>query len=71
MKELIVSYTKKDFRIETFPAGGPGGQHQNRSNTAVRITHEQSGLSSVCREYRSQLQNRNAAFRKLAKMILN
>lgn len=69
-RKLLVSYTKTDYRIEAFPAGGPGGQHQNRSNTAIRITHLPSGLSSVSREFRSQHQNKQEAFKKLSKMAV-
>lgn len=63
-RELAFSVTRKDLRIETFAAGGPGGQHQNTSNTAVRITHPASGASGVARDSRSQHQNmRNALHR--------
>lgn len=65
-RKLIHSQTKKDFKVDTFTAGGPGGQHRNRKKTAVRITHRQSGISSSCSTYKSQNQNRKEAFRKLA-----
>jgi peptide chain release factor 1 len=68
---LVFSARKKDFRIDTFTAGGKGGQHQNRSNTGVRITHIESGLSVESREHRSQLQNKKAAFRRLAAMLVD
>lgn len=61
--------TRKDFKFETFTAGGPGGQHQNRSNTAVRITHIETGLSAESREYKSQAQNKKSAFEKLAELL--
>jgi len=38
-RELIVSYTKKDFKVDAFCTGGPGGQNQNRNKNGVRITH--------------------------------
>lgn len=58
--------TLDDCEIQTFAAGGPGGQHQNTSNTAVRIIHRPSGASGTSREHRSQLQNKKAAFRRMA-----
>lgn len=69
MRTLLVSYTKKDFRVDTFAAGGPGGQHQNKTQSGVRITHIPSGLSAECRETRSQSKNKRTAFRRLAEKI--
>ena len=64
-KELAFSVTLKDCKLDTFSAGGPGGQHQNTSNTGVRITHLASGAVGESREHRSQLQNKQAAFRRM------
>jgi hypothetical protein len=64
-RELLFSVTKKDLKIDTFSAGGPGGQHQNTSNTAVRITHPASGAVGEARDSRSQHQNMRAAFRRM------
>ncbi len=47
-------------------AGGPGGQHRNRRETAVRVHHPPSGLTIVASERRSQARNRELAFRQLA-----
>lgn len=69
MKEKIVSWSKKDFRIDRFRSGGKGGQHQNTSDTGVRITHIESGISAECRETRSQKENQNRAFRKLVERL--
>lgn len=66
-KELIYSLGPKDFRVETFAAGGPGGQHQNKTASAVRITHIESGAVGESREERSQLQNKKIAFERLLK----
>lgn len=64
--ELAFSVSIEDCQVSTFSAGGPGGQHQNTSNTAVRITHPPSGAVGVARENRSQHQNKVAAFRRMA-----
>lgn len=66
-KELLFSLTKKDFRVETFRAGGKGGQHQNKTSSGVRITHIESGAVGESREERSQLQNKKRAFERLIK----
>lgn len=64
-KELLFSITKKDFRVDTFRSGGPGGQKQNKTSSGVRITHIETGISAESREERSQLQNRKKAFLRL------
>lgn len=61
-RELLFSVAKKDFEIQTFPAGGPGGQHQNKTASAVRVIHRASGAVGESREQRSQMQNRKTAF---------
>ena len=64
-RELVFSVTGKDLKIDTFSAGGPGGQHQNTSNTAVRITHIPSGAAGEARDSRSQHQNMRAALKRM------
>lgn len=64
-RELLFSLTKKDFRVDTFRSGGKGGQHQNKTNSGVRITHIESGAVGESREERSQHQNRKIAFQRL------
>jgi len=66
-KKLLFSVTKKDLKIETFPAGGPGGQKQNKTSSAVRITHIESGAIGECRNHRSQSQNKKEALNRLVK----
>lgn len=61
-KELILSVTLKDCEVQTFRAGGPGGQNQNKRDTGVRIKHLPSGAVGESREHRSQYQNKRAAF---------
>lgn len=58
-----------DVRFEAFRAGGPGGQHQNRTESAVRATHVPTGLSVVARDERSQHRNKALALQRLASLI--
>ena len=64
-KELLYSLTKKDFKMQTFRSGGPGGQNQNKRNSGVRIIHSDSGAVGESREHKSQFQNKRAALKRL------
>lgn len=64
-RELLFSVTKKDFRVDTFRAGGPGGQKQNKTSSGVRITHLESGAVGESRDDRSQARNKKKAFLRL------
>lgn len=66
MKQRILSVTLADCRVDTFHAGGKGGQNQNTRDTGVRIVHPPSGAVGESREERSQLQNKKAAFKRMA-----
>lgn len=63
--EKVLSLTKKDFVVQTFRAGGKGGQKQNKTSSGVRIIHPESGARGESREERSQHQNRRIAFDRL------
>ena len=58
-----------ECRIETFSAGGPGGQHQNRTESGVRLVHIPTGVRVTVREERSQLRNRGTALRRLRERL--
>jgi protein subunit release factor B len=55
----------RECEVETFRASGPGGQHVNKTESAVRLRHLPSGLVATSRESRSQHQNKAACLRKL------
>ena len=58
-----------DVRFEAFSAGGPGGQHQNKTASAVRAVHKPSGLAAVAREGRSQHRNKALALKRLGALL--
>lgn len=62
-------FDPKDVRWETMRASGPGGQHVNRTESAVRVTHLPTGIHAVAAEERSQHRNRKLALARLVKKI--
>ena len=68
--DLTADIQNQDLRFETFRAGGPGGQHQNTTDSAVRLTHIPTGISVISRDQRSQLRNKQVAQDRLADKLL-
>lgn len=64
-RELLFSVTRNDLRMDTFRAGGKGGQKQNKTDSGVRFTHAPSGAVGESREARTQLENKRLAFKRL------
>ena len=64
-----VEINEADIRMEVFRASGAGGQHINKTSSAVRLIHEPTGLVAASQEERSQLQNREKAMNRLKAMV--
>jgi len=66
-KEKLFTIYKDDFTVQTFRAGGKGGQKQNKTDSGVRIIHNPSGAAAESRTERSQYMNKKLALHKLVK----
>jgi peptide chain release factor 2 len=70
MEAPDLEVNESEIRMEVFRASGAGGQHINKTSSAVRLIHEPTGLVATSQEERSQLQNRERAMNRLKAMIV-